>query len=222
MTKSALVTGGTRGIGRLLCNTLKAQDWDVLAPTRMSVDFCDAGSVYHFEHWLQKKQLPRFDAVVFCHGEWYSNPPNERHVVDWYRQYTMRVVWPMEFIDFLMCGAGVSLPDSVVLVASTRGFIGGVNTAPYSAACAAQIATMIGYAREYVESGCRFNVVAPGLTDTDMGAIVRSTGGCKPDAVAQPPQAVVDAIMRLVAGSENGKVLRVVDGKTTEARWVWE
>jgi NAD(P)-dependent dehydrogenase (short-subunit alcohol dehydrogenase family) len=112
----------------------------------------------------------------------------------------------------------------VVMVASTRGFIGGIDTGPYSAACAAQIALMLGYAREFKggPGKARFNCVAPGLTETDMGQIVKATGGAKPGTVGQPPEAVAAAIVGLVTdGASNGRVVRVVDGVAADAKWVW-
>jgi len=102
----------------------------------------------------------------------------------------------------------------VVMVSSTRGLIGGVNTGPYSCAAAAQIALMQGYAREW--PGVRFNVMCPGLTDTRMAAQVRATGGAKPDAIAQPPRAVAQVIVDLLEGDANGKVVRGVDGEAQE------
>lgn len=161
----------------------------------------------------------KFDALIFCHGEWYSRLSGEREVIDWYHQYTMRVVWPFEFMEFLIGGHLGTRPTCVVMVSSTRGFIGGVDTGPYAAACAAQIALMQGYAREW--PGVRFNVVCPGLTDTDMGRQVIATGGAKPDAVPQPPEAVARAIVDLLESDANGKVLRVVDGKVSEAEWIF-
>jgi NAD(P)-dependent dehydrogenase (short-subunit alcohol dehydrogenase family) len=120
----------------------------------------------------------------------------------------------------VMLRDGINPGGSVTMVSSTRGFIGGVATGPYSAACAAQIALMQGYAREY--QGVRFNCVAPGWTDTDMGKEVAATGGVKPGAVAQPPGAVANVIVDLVEGEANGAVVRVVDGQATMAKWVWE
>ena len=105
------------------------------------------------------------------------------------------------------------------MVSSTRGFIGGLHTGPYAAACAAQIALMQGYAREY--EGVRFNCLCPGLTDTDRGGQVIATGGAKPDAIAQQPSVVAAEIVRLIESGDNGRVMRVVDGKAWEARWTW-
>lgn len=225
MTKTALITGASRGIGKATADALRAQGWEVDDPTRGELDFCDINSIVtKLVDWLTNHRIPRYDAIIFCHGEWYSRSLWNREsdpAKTWYRQFTMRVVSPVYLLHFLMAGDPAWRPGCVVSVSSTRGFIGGLDTGPYAVACAAQIALMQGYAREY--QGTRFNVVAPGWTDTDMGKVVKATGGVSnPLAVPQPAQAVADAILRLVNGDENGKVLRVVDGSVTEASWQWK
>lgn len=210
MTKLALVTGGSRGIGAATVGLLRERGWDVLAPTRKQVDFSSDSDILRLGF---KRGAQPMDAAIFCHGEWFSGEPL---MDDWRKQFVSRVLHPWVVMQGLL---RVGL-QSVVMVSSTRGFIGGVNTGPYAAACAAQIALMQGYAREW--PGVRFNAVCPGLTDTDMGKQVLATGGAKAGAVPQPARAVAEAIVGLVEGNETGQVLRVVDGAVTRARWVWE
>ena len=212
MAPLALVTGGSRGIGAAVCAGLRAAGWDVFLPSRRMCDWSevlDVGS-------LADSMRFDLDAIVFCHGTWFSD--DAQSVSDWERQYRERVTLPGEFLRQV-------LPDladngSVTFVSSTQAFGGRINTGPYAAACAAQVRLVLGIAQS--TDRIRANVVCPGLTDTAMAAAVRATGDCRPDAVAQPPEAVAAAVLRLVTGDENGKVLRVVDGLTTEAKWVWE
>ena len=226
MTKTALLTGGSRGIGAVTAYFLQLHGWIVDVPTRGMLDFADTNSLnVYLLDWVNRLNIPEFNAVVFCHGEWYSRSPWLSPGVDpakvWYRQFTMRVFAPIFMLQFLLGGDMRWRPECVVMVSSTRGLIGGVDTGPYAAACAAQIALMQGYAREY--PGMRFNVVCPGLTGTDMGKQVIATGGAKPDAVAQLPEAVARVIVDLIEdGQSNGRVVRVVDGEAKDARWTWE
>ena len=206
---TALVTGGARGVGRAVVATLRARGWNVIAPTRAELDFDDAASV---ESWAFNN-THAFNAIVFCHGTWYSKSRAAQRQHEWSAQYQSRVILPLYLVN------SIAWSDSVTMVASTRGFIGGVNTGPYSAACAAQIALVQGYAREQSET--RWNCVCPGLTDTDMARAVRATGGAAIDAIAQPAQAVADEVVRLIVSDDNGKIMRVVNSEVSEAKWSW-
>ena len=215
MAYRALLTGGSRGIGAATAAILRERGWDVLAPTRAELDFSSTASTAQYAVSMWGTESP--DALIFCHGTWYSALPSEQSEADWLAQYRARVLGPLRLIESFLLGQ--TKPGCVVMVSSTRGFIGGVDTGPYAVACAAQIALMQGYAREW--PGTRFNCVCPSLTATDMEKQVRETGGAKPNAIAQSPEAVARAIIDLVESDSNGKVLRVVDGQVSEAKWSW-
>ncbi len=211
--KTALITGGSRGIGAATAALLRARGWDVIAPTRGELDMSSIGIT---ASWMGDLEAEHLDALIFCHGEWYSWPLTEQIWGDYREQYQSRVIGPlcaMEFAFPLLRGG------SVCMVSSTRGLIGGVDTGPYAAACAAQIALMLGYAREW--PNVRFNALAVGLTDTDIGRQVIATGGAKAGSVPQPPGAVAAEIVRLVESGDNGRIMRVVDGAVSEAKWSW-
>ena len=207
-----LVTGGSRGIGRTVVKPCRSLGWEVNAPKRKELDMADEGSV---EVFLGENPTP--ELVIFCHGTWYSVPMEEQTVEAWVGQYLSRVVFPSSMIGHWLDSGELR---AVTMVASTRGFIGGVDTGPYSMACAAQIAMIIGYADAI--DYCQFNVVCPGLTDTDMCQDVIATGGAAPDAVPQSPLAVAEAILDTVVSGASGQVLRVVDEEVTKAEWSWK
>lgn len=211
MTKLALLTGGAGSIGGATAALLRERGWGVIVPSRRQCNWTEILDVADLSDTLKLE----LDAVIFCHGDWYWS--RDQSVADWDEQYRSRVSLPA---DFLRQMSAAIRGGVVIMVASTRGFIGGVENAPYASACAAQIALMIGCAREMNHT--RFNVICPGLTRSKLGDQVIATGGAKPDAVPQDPAAVAAAIVSLVEGDETGQVLRVVDGQTTRARWVWE
>jgi len=215
MTKTALITGGSRGIGAATVDLLRARGWDVIAPQRhkFNMNWWEGALKYALE---LKRQCGNIDALIFCHGQWYSEKIQSHE--EWQGVYSSRVSTPA-MLTKVMLHDTINSGGCVVMVSSTRGFIGGVDTGPYAAACAAQIALMQGYAREY--QGVRFNCVCPGLTDTDMGQQVIATGGAKPGAAMQPPGVVAAEIVRLIESQDNGRVMRVVGGEVAEAKWEW-
>lgn len=211
MKRVAIVTGGSRGIGRAIRDLLIEKGWDVTAPNRAKLDWTSPESVQAYYRGLSG----RVDAIVFCHGEWFLNEWQSGD--DYLRHFNMRVNFPALFIRETtadMVDAGV------VFVSSTQAFDGSVSTMPYAAACAAQLRLMKGCAKDRV-NGAKYNALCPGLTDTDMGKIVLATGGAKPGAPMNTPEFVAGEIVKLIESGDNGKIMRVVDNKASEATWNW-
>lgn len=213
MSRLVLLTGGSRGIGRATAELLRAHGWTVETPTRAELDFDKLHSVIKWatEALLDRDEMPA--AIVFCHGYWTCESNN--FPKEWLDQYWNRVIMPMTLLESFL--RADKPPSVVVTVASNRGFFGGHDTGPYSAATAAQIALMTGYAREV--PGTRFNCVAPSLTNTDMAKVVMGKIDGRTLPTPQPASVVAEAIVGLIESDANGKVLLVKEGVVTQARW---
>lgn len=193
MPKTALITGGSRGIGRVTAMRLLLDGWSVAFTYSQSKDAALAfeseskGAASAFEADVRdfaacarvaEQVLERFgsiDALV-------NNAGIRRDAL----LYNMSPEQWSEVLDTNLGGAFATtkavLPammqqrrGAIVNVASLSGLHGMVGQTNYSAAKGALVAMTRSLARETARSGIRVNCVAPGFVETDM------TGDLDPD-----------------------------------------
>ena len=189
--KTVLITGGSRGIGRVTAKRLLAEGWSVAFTYTKSQEAAEAfvaearetageNTVAAFagdirdgdrNRAIVEEIVERFgslDALVNNAGV--RNDALLYHMTD--EQWS-------EVLDTNLNGAQsmlrAALPvmmkqrrGSIVNVASLSGLHGVVGQANYAAAKGGLIALTQVVAREVARSGIRINCVAPGLVDTDM------------------------------------------------------
>ena len=186
MNKIALITGGSRGIGRVTAMRLIADGWSVAFTYGKSKDAALAfaaeskGRAAAFEadvrdHDANKRvaeevaaKFGAIDALVNNAGVrqdalLYNMTPDQwDEVLD----TNLRGAWSMTkaIVPIMM----QQRRGAIVNVASLSGLHGVVGQTNYSAAKGAMIAMTRSLAREVARSGIRVNCVAPGLVDTDM------------------------------------------------------
>ena len=196
MGQVALITGGSRGIGRVTAMHLLADNWSVAFTFNESKD---AALAFEREArvGLGSEEHPRIAAL---HAD-VRDPESNKYIV-------AKVVEKFGSLDALVNNAGVrrdalmynmsdeqfgevidtnlrgawsmtkaALPimmqqrrGAIVNVASLSGMHGVVGQTNYAAAKGGLIAFTKSLAREVARSGIRVNCVAPGLVDTDMTA----------------------------------------------------
>jgi 3-oxoacyl-[acyl-carrier protein] reductase len=180
MKKTALITGGSRGIGRVTAMRLLLDGWSVAFTYSQSRDAALAfeaeskGSAAAFEadvrddaacHLAVEQTLLRFgtiDALV-------NNAGIRRDAL----MYNMSAEQFDDVVSTNLRGAWTMTKQrrgAIVSVASLSGLHGVVGQTNYSAAKGALIAMTRSLAREVARSGIRVNCVAPGFVETDMVA----------------------------------------------------
>jgi 3-oxoacyl-[acyl-carrier protein] reductase len=187
--KTALVTGGSRGIGRAVCilfghlgarvavayarddaaakETVAAVQNAGADAIALKADF-DGGS--GAERVVQQAEdgLGPLDVLVVNHGIWKQAPIASMTAEDWDEMLRVnvgsaRALCAEAARRMVPRGTGV-----MVLVASTAGQRGEAGYSHYAAAKGALIAFAKSLAKELGPSGIRVNVVAPGWVQTDM------------------------------------------------------
>jgi 3-oxoacyl-[acyl-carrier protein] reductase len=186
MKRTALITGGSRGIGRVTAMRLLLDGWTVAFTYSQSKEAALAfeteskGNAAAFEADVRDAEANRrvveqvvarfgtIDALVNNAGVrrdalLYNMTPDQWDEV---LETNLGGAWSMT--KAVLPGMMQQRRGGIVNVASLSGMHGVVGQTNYSAAKGALIAMTRSLSREVARSGIRVNCVAPGLVDTDM------------------------------------------------------
>lgn len=188
MKKTALVTGGSRGIGRATVRKLISEGYDVAfcyknnaedaraleVETGARAIMCDVADREQtfacVESACRDLGKSAFDVVVCNAGVSLIGLFTDMTAAQW---ETLRGVDLDGVVNVLQAAIPAMVSDkrgSIVLTSSMWGVTGASCEAGYSACKAAVIGLGKSLARELGPSGIRVNCVAPGVIDTDMNA----------------------------------------------------
>lgn len=168
----AVVTGGTRGIGRSIADRLAAEGWDVLvlARTRVSTphrfaacDVADAAAVR-----AVFAELDRVDALVNCAGNAGANRLDGDDAL-WHA-----IIGSNLHGTYHCCKAALPLlPEGTGRIVNIASVLGLRGVADQTAYCAAKHA-VVGFTRSLALAlaprGITVNALCPGWVDTEMAA----------------------------------------------------
>ena len=188
----ALVTGGSRGIGKAIAFALAAEGADVgvnyvnskelaeqvcenirqkhgVKAITLRADVAIAGEVQQMVDTMLK-EFGRIDILVNNAGIPSRAKLIDTSLEDWNKMLATNLT------GVFLCAKAV-LPSMlkrgegrIINIASQLGQIGAAERVPYSAAKGGVIAFTKALARELVQDGILVNCVAPGPIETDMGA----------------------------------------------------
>lgn len=184
--KTALVTGGSRGIGRAIVELLAKKGWQVAFCYRenesaadevraatgavaFKVDVSDSKAVTDMVSDLQKR-FGHIDLLVNNVGVASQRLFTDITDEEWKNTFDVNV-------NGAFYATRAVLPDminrksgNIIFVSSMWGVSGGSCEVHYSATKAALIGMTKALAKEVGPSGIRVNCVAPGVIETDMNA----------------------------------------------------
>ncbi|WP_459650901.1 3-oxoacyl-[acyl-carrier-protein] reductase [Kitasatospora sp. Ki12] len=187
----ALVTGGSRGIGRAVVNRLAADGWDVAfcyqsnqeaaeqvakearahgaAVLCRRVDVTEAAAVDAFVKETERELGP-LDTVVSSAGVVRDNPLVLLSAADWDAVLRTNLDGTYHVCRAAVFAMMKRQRGSLITMSSVAGVYGHATQSNYSASKAGIIGFTKALAKEVGVRGIRANVVAPGFVDTDMTA----------------------------------------------------
>ena len=174
---TALITGGSRGIGRAVVERLTRDGWNVAFTYVSSRELPDGlalqGDVRDAARnaAIVEEVLSRFgalDALVNNAGIRRDALLYNMTDEEWREVMQTNLDGAMSMTKAVLAPMMKQRRGAIVNVASLSGLHGVVGQTNYAAAKGALIALTRSLAREVARSGIRVNCVAPGLVDTDM------------------------------------------------------
>lgn len=190
----ALVTGGTRGIGRAISLTLAASGARVAVNYRSNASAAEAlgreMGERHFEHMLLKADVAQersvttmlrrvneswggLDLLVLNAGIWRQGLIGAMTLADWRDTIATNLTGSFIVINEglrLMIESESPSPKRIILISSTSGIRGEAGYSHYSASKGGMISLTKSLAVELAPHGITVNAVAPGWIKTDMTA----------------------------------------------------
>lgn len=184
MAKTALVTGGSRGIGRAIVEQLTKEGYRVAFSYLHSKEEADSlskatGAIAIQADMREEAQiealvhsaitkLVHIDAAVFNAGVSYWGLSQEMSVADWDQLMSVNLRGAFLSARALIPHLLSRQSGGLLFVSSMWGLRGAACEAAYSASKAGLIALTQALADELGPSGIRVNAIAPGVINTDM------------------------------------------------------
>ncbi len=239
----AIVTGGSRGIGRAIAETFAAAGASVVIASRKAAA-CDAaaaeitaaggraisvpthaGDLGQLEALVASTvdQLGGVDIVVNNAANALGLPIGQITPEAWDKSYSVNLKGPLFLFQYALPHLLESDHAAVVNVISAGAFTHATYVSMYCSAKNAMMTMTRAMASEFAAAGIRVNALAPGTTDTDM---VRNTGEASMQGMVAAqlikrmgtPEELADAALYLASDASSfmtGQVLVVDGGMTT-------
>ena len=240
MSKFALVTGGSRGIGRAICVKLAQEGYQVVinyasneAEAKKTLEMMDGnGELLSFDvsdaeqtraaisDWQQRHPEDYIEVIVNNAGIRRDNVMALMPEDDWHRVVDITLSGFFNVTQPLLPAMQLHKFGRIVNMASVSGLKGLPGQTNYSAAKGGIIAATKALAQEVARRGITVNAVAPGFIKTDMteGLDEAALKKLIPANRFGTPEEVADLVAFLVspnAGYITGNVVSITGGMYT-------
>ena len=162
-SRTALVTGASRGIGQAIATRLAAAGMSVLTPSREELDLSSAESVRTF-----LANAPEVDVLVNNAGENKVSPIADLDLADWQRILDTNVTSAFLLIQHFAPKMTARGWGRIVNISSCYSFLSRAGRVAYSASKGALNQLTRTAALEYGAKNVLVNAVAPGFVETEM------------------------------------------------------
>ncbi|OHU62379.1 SDR family NAD(P)-dependent oxidoreductase [Mycobacteroides chelonae] len=186
--RTAIVTGGTRGIGRSLAEGYACAGANVVVANRKPEACAEAaeqlrslggralgvpthtGDIESLQHLVQAavEEFGGVDIVVNNAANALTEPVGSFTVDGWDKSFGVNLRGPVFLVQAALPHLVTSRHAAVLNVVSVGAFMFGQGVSMYSAAKAALVSYTRSAAAELASRGVRVNALAPGAIDTDM------------------------------------------------------
>lgn len=215
--KTALVTGGTRGIGRAIAQRLVADGASVWitgategipavdSMTRLAVDFADREAL---EHFASEVETRKFDILVNNAGINTNNPFAKIQADDFDRIHEVNLRAVFRLCQAVLPAMRQQKWGRIINIASIFSVVSMEFRAAYSASKFGLDGLTTGLAAEVASDGILANCVSPGFIDTDLTRKNLGEDGIR-ELVARVPirrlgkPSEVAALVAWLSGPEN-------------------
>lgn len=225
MSRTVVVTGGAKGIGKAIAIAFEALGDRVVALSHEDCDVTDEDAVN-----TTFEQIGDLDVLVNNAGIAESAPLAKTSLKTWTEHFDVNVTGPFLCMKAVVPAMRKKNQGCIITVASTAGRIGTPYTSAYTASKHAAVGLTRAVASELADTGIRVNAVCPTfvrteLTDRAIARIAEATSRSKEEAEAAlanmtplkrllEPDEVANAVAFLAsdaAAAINGQAL-VIDG----------
>jgi 3-oxoacyl-[acyl-carrier protein] reductase len=163
--RTALVTGGSRGIGAAIAAELTARGYRVLAPPRAELDLERPASV---EAYVAGHKNRAVDVLVNNAGVNFLNPITAIDTATWQAMFQVNLTSALRLIQAFAPGMAARGWGRILSVSSIFSVVTRDKRAAYSMTKAALNALTRSAAVEFGPAGVLVNAVAPGYVDTEL------------------------------------------------------